>query len=114
MTRSLTLPLRLVSEANVRHHWAARAKRVKSQRQTVAYAWLVAQMPRDRKPANVLLTRYAPRKLDTDNLAGACKAVRDEIALLCGFDDRDESVRWQYAQERAKGYAVRCEIEWAP
>ncbi len=109
---TFTLPLRVVSEANRRDHWAAKAKRVKAQRQAVAYAWLAAGLPRGRKPASVLLTRMAPRRLDDDNLAGAFKAIRDEIALLCGVDDRDESVRWSPVQETAKECGVRVEVTW--
>lgn len=114
MTSTFTIPLRVVSEANAHTHWRVRQKRAKTQRAIVALVWAAQGHPRNRKPANVILTRLAPRRLDSDNAVGAMKHVRDEIALLCGFDDRDESVRWQYAQERAKGYAVRCEIEWAP
>lgn len=106
------LPLRVVSEANQRQHWATKAKRAKSQRHALAWAWLAAGLPCERKPVTVTLTRLAPRSLDSDNLAGGFKAVRDEIASLCGFDDRDESVRWVYAQEKAKTYGVRCEVTW--
>ena len=112
MTGALTLPLRVVSEANRRDHWATKAKRARAQRHAVAWAWSAESLPHGRKPALVVLTRYAPRKLDDDNLAGAFKAVRDEVALQCGFDDRDEAVRWVYAQERAKECGVRVEVTW--
>lgn len=109
-TRSFTLPLRVVSEANQREHWASRAKRVKCQRQAIAFAWYAANLPRNRKPEKVILTRLAPRRLDSDGNVAGFKACRDEVAALCGFDDRDESVSWLYAQEPAKGYGVRVEV----
>lgn len=110
MTRTLTLPLRVVSESNQRDHWAAKARRVKAQRQAVAYAWVAADLPMHRRPRQVTLTRVAPRRLDDDNLARSLKAVRDQVAQECGFDDR-EPVRWIYAQERGS-YAVRIEVSW--
>lgn len=112
MNASFYIPLRIVSEANSRGHWASKARRVKNQRTAIALAWQAANMPSERKPSRVTLTRLAPRKLDLDNLQGAFKAVRDELAALCRFDDRDESVTWVYAQERAKTYGVRVEVEW--
>lgn len=114
MTATFTMPLRVVSEANAREHWATKARRVKRQRAFIALVWAAQGHPRNRKPVSVTLTRLAPRTLDSDNLAGAFKAVRDEVALLCGFDDADPACTWLYGQERAKEYGVRCEIKWAP
>ena len=112
MTTRIYLPLRVVSEANAHTHWRVRQKRAKAQRHALAYAWNVSDMPTGHKPTEVTLVRLAPRKLDSDNVVGAFKHVRDEVALLCGFDDRDESVTWSYAQERAPEYGVRVEVEW--
>lgn len=111
MTRTLTLPLRVVSEANRRDHWSVKAKRVRAQRSAVAYAWTGTDMPRGRQPSAVRLTRVAPRKLDDDNLVRGCKAIRDEVAWMCGFDDASPATRWEYAQERGP-YAVRVSVEW--
>ena len=59
----------------------------------------------------VTLTRIAPSNgLDDDNLAGALKAVRDEVAAWLGVDDKDRAtVRYEYEQERGP-WDVR--IEW--
>jgi len=59
----------------------------------------------------VTLTRIAPSNgLDDDNLAGALKACRDEIAEWIGVNDRDrKTVRYEYEQERGP-WGVR--IEW--
>lgn len=65
-------------------------------------------------PCLVTLTRLGPSNgLDDDNLAGALKAIRDQIAEWLGVDDRKrEVVRYQYEQQRAEAWGVR--IEWAP
>ncbi len=109
---SLTLPIRTVSEANTREHWAKRAKRAQSHRQhahTVTRVWLLGSVPKT-LPAIVTLTRLAPRTLDDDNLRGALKAVRDGVADALGVDDRDPRVSWEYAQEKHKVPGVRIEI----
>lgn len=104
----VVLPLRTVSEANGREHWARKAKRAKAQRRT---AFCLA--PAASLPAVVTLTRLAPRELDDDNLRPALKACRDGIADRLGINDRDPRVRWQYAQQRGgvREYAVLVDIE---
>jgi hypothetical protein len=110
------LPIRTVSEANAHEHWRVRQKRAKEQRGTVA-AFLRAQgnMWRDfgHGYVIVILTRIASRALDSDNLQGAMKHVRDGVAdAINGGDDRDERIEWRYAQRRgASGqYAVEIDI----
>lgn len=60
--------------------------------------------------AVVTITRLSARELDSDNLESSQKAVRDGVADALGIDDRDPRVTWLYAQEKAKGYAVRITI----
>ena len=105
-----TLPLRLKSSLNQREHWATKARRAKAERQ--ATAWVLGNDPRPPLPCTVLLTRIAPRQFDDDNLCGAFKAVRDEVARWLGVDDADPRVVWAYAQERGKPreYAVRITL----
>lgn len=124
--------LRLVSEANLREHWSKRAKRAKQQR-TAAFSALLrlsgsdwAWWERGRircdglgylgKPEGIAVTivRIAPRKLDSDNLARAAKAIRDGIADWLGIDDGDERIDWRYAQRRGEAgeYAVEIRVEW--
>ena len=50
--------------------------------------------------AVVHLIRRAPRQLDSDNLEGALKAVRDGIAQALGIDDRSPAVRYVVSQAR--------------
>jgi len=92
---TFTLPIETVSEANVRVHWAVRADRAKKQR---SKALLLC--PRwDAGPLlRVELVRLAPRRLDTDNLVSAVKAVRDGIAARLGVDDGSPLVEWRYGQ----------------
>lgn len=100
------LPLRLVSSLNAREHWAARARRVKRERVTAFLA-----VPKVPVPCTVYITRIGKRRMDGDNLQGACKAIRDGIAQKLGVDDGDSRIRWEYAQEIGKEYGVRICIE---
>lgn len=123
------LPIRTVSEANSHEHWRKRAKRAKRQRHAAkAGTWAgAAKFAPFRAvafdngelicranivPVVVIITRIAPRDLDSDNLAGSQKHVRDGIADALGIDDRDPRVEWLYAQRRGapKEYAVEIEI----
>ena len=97
------LPIRIVSVANAREHWSAKAKRAKDHRFT-AYmatrAWLRGRkLPR---PIEVTLTRLAPRKLDGDNLQSAFKALRDGVADALAIDDGSAEATWLYEQRVGK------------
>jgi hypothetical protein len=96
----VSIPIPLPSAANLREHWTARHRRIKSQR--VAVAWVINNKPRPDLPCIVTLTRISPRKLDDDNLQGAFKGVRDEVADWLGVDDGDSRVTWLYAQRKGK------------
>jgi hypothetical protein len=115
----VTLPLRTVSEANSRAHWAERARRAKRQRGVAHLAlvgrlrdpWVVAAL--DAGFLRVRLVRIAPRDLDTDNLASSLKAIRDGVTDALGLaSDRDPRVAWVVDQERGRPrqYAVRVEV----
>jgi hypothetical protein len=109
----VTLPIKITSPANGSHgHWAADAKRRKDQR-TITKWGLIGQ-PKPPLPVVVTLTRIGVRDLDTDNLAGGFKSVRDEVAawLGCGDSTRDP-VTWVYQQQRGERnqYATRINIE---
>lgn len=101
------LPLRTVSEANARGHWSARAKRAKAQRDATRLLcprWTGGPL------LVVRLTRVGPRELDSDNLTGSLKAVRDGLASWLRLDDATPLVRWEYGQERGEP-GVRVEVE---
>jgi hypothetical protein len=110
----LVVPIRTQSMSNARLHWARKARIVKNERKAVALLW-----PKDRKvqlPCVVHLTRVSPRALDDDNLRGALKAVRDQVAAQIGVDDRDPRVTWTYAQARGapKWHAVHIDVDGVP
>lgn len=140
----VTLPLRIISEANQRGSWHAGAKRAKEQRQVTAIAtagpwntvvrgrvgsleWMrIVGTPESvSAPLVVTLTRIAPRRLDGDNLQRSLKAVRDGVADALGVDDGDERLEWRYEQRRCdvtgdtvggicKGHGVHIRIEPRP
>ena len=111
-TLEIVLPLRTKSAANARGHWSVHARTAKLERRAVALMLRFAKGPRPEFPAVVSFVRVAPSPLDDDNLRGAMKALRDEIAAWLGVNDRDARIVWQYAQERGpvRTYGVRVRI----
>ena len=105
----ISIPLRTSSGLNAREHWRARAKRVRTER--LATGLVLNRQTRPPIPCTVRLTRIAPSNgLDDDNLCGALKAVRDQVAEWLGVDDKDRaSVRYVYAQRRGP-WAVEIEF----
>jgi len=106
----IEVPLRTSSGLNAREHPMTRAKRVKAERDCVH--WMLAGKPKPELPCVVTLTRTAPSAgLDDDNLVGALKAVRDQVALWLGVDDKHrDQVRYQYEQARGP-WGVRIEFK---
>lgn len=112
-----TMAVRVRSAANLREHPMARHRRTASQREVARlFTWTRLQSVRLRHTPGpwcealiVTFTRTGPKALDTDNLASACKALRDGVAEALGYDDADPHVEWRYAQ--AKGaYSLRIVI----
>ena len=110
------VPIRTVSEANQREHWTDRNRRKKSQQEATLLALhdFQASSPLGTltkiaavgeaavgEGVDVHLTRYASRALDSDNLVGSMKHVRDAIAYWLGIDDGDPQVRYQVGQRVA-------------
>jgi hypothetical protein len=106
-----TIPMQTGRGMNSREHFRARAKRVKAEREVVAWTLRHENVQKPPIPCSVLLTRFAPsRGLDDDNLAGALKSVRDEVAAWLGVDDGDrDTVRYRYGQARG-AWAVRIQF----
>lgn len=114
----LVTPIKLVSEANMREHWALKNKRKKSQQQMLQACWIKAGLLDFvwAFPLKITFTRIGVRKLDSDNLAGSGKAVRDQIAKLLNVNDGDESkVTWHYEQRKGspKQYGLEIHFESA-
>jgi hypothetical protein len=105
------IPIRTQSEANLREHWAIKARRVREHRLMAFVVIKAALNGKKPLPCVVTLTRMSPRLLDDDNLRGALKATRDGIADWLGVDDRDPLIKWEYDQQQASKYhAVRVEV----
>jgi len=121
VTIEVPLAKPLPSLANSRLHWRALAAvKAKQRHQAALYlrargaAFLREWKVISGNPAarlGVTFTRISPRELDDDNLRGAMKSIRDEVALACGIDDRSKRYEWDYLQERgAPAYRIRLEV----
>ncbi len=108
MTVVVMLPIKTISEANSRDHWAKKANRVKLHRQTARV--LVKPHP---LPCIVTMTRYGAGTLDDDNIRSALKGTRDGIADAFGIPDNDPRIEWRYGQAKTKRgeYGVQIRIE---
>lgn len=51
----------------------------------------------------ISLVRQSRRKLDSDNLAGSFKPLRDAIAATLRVDDADPRLEWNYEQLTTRG-----------
>lgn len=107
-------PIRVISEANGREHWAVKMRRGKAQQQEIDAVMSNALRGRAvALPCVVRLTRIGPKALDSDNLAGGFKACQDAIARRLGIDDGDTSkVTWEYKQMPVgiRDYGVKVSI----
>lgn len=108
----ILLPIRIVSVANLREHFMARAKRSKLHRST-AFTMLRAWGRPPALPVTVTMTRIGGRKLDSDdNLRMGIKAAKDGVADWLGVDDANPGVTWLYAQTpgKPKEYGLLVEV----
>jgi hypothetical protein len=109
-------PTKLVSALNAREHPMTRARRVKRERANAALVLRAAEVktPKPDLPVSIVVTRIAPRALDThDNLGASAKGTVDQVCDWLGVKDNDPRVRITVAQEKAvkpRHYAVRIEI----
>ena len=95
-------PLRTGRGLNSREHWRTRSTRVQAERWATKVACAAHTPPAG--PVVVNLWRVSPsaRGLDSDNLQGAMKAIRDQVAAWLKRDDADTSITWNYAQRPGK------------
>lgn len=74
------VPIKTISEANVSEHWTKRRKRHNGDKLVLKSA-LNEHVPKLNLPVKIILTRIAPRKLDShDNLRIAFKHILDTLA----------------------------------
>lgn len=118
MIRFLIPGLRLVSEANAHGYWRERHARSQAQR-TAAKLTTAASLAGDRpaerlstEPLVVTIVRIAPGRcwLDSDNLVGSAKHVRDGVADALGVNDRDTRVTWHVEQRKGAGTEHAVEV----
>lgn len=111
------IPIKTVSEANSREHWAIKNNRHRRQSFFIKLSFheIMTETP---LPCVITMTRLSPRLLDDDNLMAAFKHIRDVLADLLipgkkmGMADSDPRITWKYAQEKSKSYGVRIAIEY--
>jgi len=106
------IPLNLPSLANMRAHWRRIAKLKQDQKLATSLCMrnaITRGATLPPLPLIITITRIGKRKMDDDNLAAACKYVRDQIAAIIGTDDGSPLYTWQY-QQRIGKYGVDVEI----
>lgn len=103
-----SIPTKAPSVANLRLDWRAKAAAAKKHKRA---AMLVCPKWPGPPLLVIRLTRVAPRELDSDNLASACKSLRDGIAARLGVDDGSRLVSWEYAQATCLVGDERVEVE---
>lgn len=111
--KPLELAIKLESAANARPgHWGQRHAKVAGLVHVAEMACRAHWGAPLALPLLVTLTRIAPRRLDSDNIVGAFKSIRDGIAKWLRVDDRTSNVRWRIRQARrgAGVYAVTIEL----
>lgn len=117
----LCISLQTISELNSREHWSKKHKLHKKQQLLTRFALQNHAKRAITLPCRVVLTRLSSRLLDDDNLVGAFKYIRDEVAfflfpeksyyiqnkgkqvLMKGLADDDKRVTWEYEQKKNKG-----------
>lgn len=107
----LAVPIVTKSEANQRSR-IAQWRRGKDNRERLAKYLHCLAIPMGKAvPSVVRFTRIGRKLLDDDNLAGAMKHLRDEVAKYFGVDDGPKGpIRWEYSQR--EWFAVGVEIEF--
>ncbi len=101
-----------VSENNVKEFWAKRYKRSSHQKRTIL-SILAQNKLSISVPCKVCMIRLSPRSLDSDNLQGAFKYIRDAIAdyiipgLRPGQADSNLEIEWEYAQQKSKKKGIK-------
>lgn len=100
MTIEFFVPVKTVSEMNVREHWRKRYERARDQRWlTRITADAACHKSQVWLPVAITMTRVGGKHMDDDNLRSATKAVRDGLADWLGINDGGNDVRWGYSEE---------------
>lgn len=110
--------LRLVSEANTRgRNPHVKNGRNRDQQKTMrnclsAMVGAEARHACEERKLTVTFTRIGPKLLDSDNLVGSAKHVRDAFAKwACRGDGPKDGITWHVLGEVGP-YATRLEVSW--
>lgn len=122
MKLTTTIDVTLGRGQNMREHYRVRANRVKEEREATAKAladheislFLVLSTYPALGARVTLMRPIARIPLDSDNLSGAFKGVRDEVAAFLGVDDRSDRIHWVYTQEKGRNLKPTVTIEVMP
>lgn len=112
----VTVPgVAVVSEANRRDHWAVKRKRARLQQEATFLA--LAGLGKDArdtlraaKKVRVTFVRIGGKKLDSDNLVGAFKAIRDALAKFLRVDDGSNKLEWEWPVQEGGQRGFRIEL----
>jgi hypothetical protein len=98
---------------NNRDHHHERADRAERHKEAVAWKLTARHV---RPVLRVTLVRVAQKELDSDNLQGSLKWVRDAIAAAMRIDDNSPLIDWVYGQASAPPdfFEVRVAIDPIP
>lgn len=116
MKITFSLPIKTVSEMNMREHWAAKHIRLKNQKEHARWVtWhqaLKNDFPKIKKGDLVMidLCRNGKKKLDADNLASSFKGVIDGVCAGLLIDDANVDMRFSQTIGN-KDYSVDVTIE---
>lgn len=111
---SFLVPITTKSLGNQREHWRRRAERNQGHRAATFLCFpreARELLSRKRWPRCVVTMTRIGRELDDDNLAGALKSVRDELAKQLGVDDRDPRIAFICKQRPGPVAGVEVKLE---
>lgn len=105
--QSWEIPIKLVSEANLKEYWTKTHERHKMYKGYIDSAFIIKPI-RFKPPVTIEFVRVAPRQLDFDNLVYAFKFIRDTICaklipgLSPGRADSSKLITCEYNQTKGK------------
>lgn len=110
----LTLPIRTVSEMNVRENRHIVTRRKQAQR--AATEAVLSNVHADVRarlvlPLRMTMTRVGPRRMDFDAACISQKYVVDTIAKWLRIDDGSDDIEWCYQRVVEPAYGLRVTIE---
>lgn len=118
LKHSIEIPgVRLFNQANSNSHWRIPNNHKKRLQKLIKLQWLAQKIKNVQTPCLVKITRYAPKKYDSDNYIYNCKGIRDTVSSLIKpglapgqADSNEKDIQWEYSQETCRKYSLLIEI----